>query len=370
MSFAKPELYDLKYLLNSVVNFRMIKVNRFTAARERYGRHNMGKKKNKQEPKPRTNRKIFFYRAVSRMDKGGKYAFKPIKVFSAIKSLSWKELYKNEGDGKETCCWMSDKIKMPCTVRFGVIRRTDLPQRERHGRLWALNMTPDSGLVEKIHVVFFEGNIIGADYNFYGPSMSKFSEYLQVKGKRLDDKAGLKYKKGSHPKMVVPARLHFEPLLSQDVAKRLDQMKEIRLFRLRIRKSFAQRLSEANRSLAAAFKSAELAGRADNVEIVLRTPPHSKGWLHQKILTAAQKIARIRGLQEEALNFTVKGTTDDEKPAFELDLLGDKLISSQSICLLNDRTKILESRSAFSAIKRAYKKLKKKLENAPSVSHG
>jgi hypothetical protein len=59
----------------------------------------------------------------------------------------------------------------------------------------------------------------------------------------------------------------------------------------------------------------------------------------------------------------------DSKKTIELDLLSDKLISVQSICLLNNRTKILESRSAFSAIRKAHKKLKKELENAPSVSY-
>jgi len=330
----------------------------------------MSRKKTTKQPKLRVDRKIYFYRAVSLMDEGGRPAFEPSSVFSAIKTLPWKERYRDEGNGKETCCWLGKRISIPCSVRFGMIRRTDLPQRESRGKLWPLKMARGSGLAEKIHVVFFENNIIGADYNFYGPSMAKFAEYLLVKGKQLEKKGVGLTQKSDKNKTKVPKGLRFEPLLRGDVVDQLDKMKEIRLFRLRIRKSFAANLSEASKSLAAAFKAASRAGKADNVEIILRTPSHSKEWLGKNILEAAKKIVRIPDLQHEALNFSVKGLSDNTIKTMELDLLSDKLISTQSICLLNGRTKILESRSAFSAIKNAYKKLKKELENAPSVGYG
>jgi len=325
--------------------------------------------KTKKQPKIRVDRNIYFYRAVSLMDKGGKPAFEPSRVFNAVKTLPWKELYREEGEGKQTCCWMGKRISIPCSVRFGLIRRTDLPQRESHGKLWPLKMARGSGLAEKIHVVFFENNIIGADYNFYGPSMAKFAEYLLAKGKQLEKSKVASRKKKVKNEIEIPKGLRFEPLLRGDVVDQLDKMKEIRLFRLRIRKSFAANLSEANKSLAAAFKAASRAGKADNVEIILRTPSHSKDSLGKNILEVAKKIIRIPDLQHQALNFSVKGLSDDAIKTLELDLLSDKLISTQSICLLNSRTKILESRSAFSAIRKAYKKLKKALENAPSVSY-
>jgi hypothetical protein len=326
-------------------------------------------KKAKKQPNLRVDRKIYFYRAISAADKGGKTAFEPLKAFNALKTLPWKDRYRDEGQGKETCCWLGKRISMPCSVKFGLIRRTDLPQRESGGRLWPLKMSRGSGLAEKIHVIFFENNVIGADYNFYGPSLAKFAEYLQVKGNEIEKKGVGKAGGKNKIKEIVPKGLKFVPLLRGDVVDQLDKLKEIRLFRLRIRKSFAENLSEASKSLSAAFKSARRAGKADNVEIVLRSPFHSKNWLSQKILEAAQKIARIPGLRHEALNFSVKGMGADSKKTIELDLLSDKLISVQSICLLNNRTKILESRSAFSAIRKAHKKLKKELENAPSVSY-
>jgi len=299
------------------------------------------------------------------MDKGGKSAFKPASVFKSIKSLNWKECYKQEDGGKQTFCWIST----PTSVKFGIIRRIDLPQKEKYGRLSALPIPKGTGLAEKIHIVFFENNIIGADYNFYGPSMAKFAEYLLVKGKYLEDKKGRKTDKDKKNEDIFPKGLHFEPLLRKDAVDRLDKMKEIRFLQLRIRKSFAENLSEASKSLAAAFKAAGRAGRADNIEIILRTPPHSKDSLSKKILEAAQKIAHMPQVQHEAMNFSVKGMNEDKRKSVEIDLLSDKLISIQSICLLNGRTKVLESRSAFSAIKKAYKKLKKELVYAPSVSY-
>ncbi|MBI5946329.1 MAG: hypothetical protein HY864_18365 [Chloroflexi bacterium] len=327
----------------------------------------MPETKNQTVQKTRVDRKIYFYRAVSTMDKGGKPAFNPLKVFQAINTIPWKTRYKDEGMGKETCCWPGREITIPCSVRFCLIRRTDLPQKEILGVLTSLNLERGSGLAEKIHVVFFENNVIGADYNFYGPSMAKFADYLLEMGKHLEKREKRLVNKKLQNNPTIPKGLRFVPLIRGDVVDQLNKMVEIRLFRLRIRKSFAANLAEASKSLAAAFKAAGRAGKADNVEIILRTPSHSKDSLSQKIFEAAQKIVRIPGLQHEALNFSVKGLGDDAKKAVELDLLGDKLISTQSICLINNRTKILESRSAYSAIKKAHRKLKKALENAPEV---
>jgi hypothetical protein len=244
-----------------------------------------------------------------------------------------------------------DKISRHSRVRFANVRRSDLPQKESAGRLRALGIHPHSGLAEQIHVVFFEDDIVGADFNFYGPRLPKLGGYLCQKAKA-----------------EVPRDLHFEALLRQDVMEKLDALAEIRLFDLRIRKSYATKIAEADRSLADAFEAASTAGSADVVEIVLRTPPHSKGWLNRHMLDVSRKILQLPELRHEAANFHVKGYDVHTQQVVELDLLSDKLIATESIVQVSNRTRALENSSAYKAIENAHLKLKDELHQAASVA--
>ena len=63
---------------------------------------------------------------------------------------------------------------------FCQIRRTGLPQLEQAGTVSDLKIADNAGLVEAVHVVFFPDNIVGADFNFYGPRLSRLGYYLRV----------------------------------------------------------------------------------------------------------------------------------------------------------------------------------------------
>ena len=49
------------------------------------------------------------------------------------------------------------------------------------GKRKALRIDPASGLSEVCHVVWFPGNYIGAEFNFYGPRISSLHSYLSSK---------------------------------------------------------------------------------------------------------------------------------------------------------------------------------------------
>ena len=304
-------------------------------------------------------RRIYFYRAISSLDKPNKPAFNASAVLEPLSSIiessvdvrCWKEK-----DGREYCCWINKtrngKLKKIPTAMFGSIRRSDLPQKIKGAKLISMRMGADSGLVEKIHLVFFKNNIIGADYNFYGPRMSKFADYLREK---LEDQ--------------VPGDIHFEFLLRQDVMTKLKKIKEIRLFNLRVRASYIDQLARANRSLAEAFKIAKGVGQAEDVEIVLRAAPHTKGKLSRKVLSITKNLMRSKELHHNALNFSVKGLDGETQRMMEIDLLSDKLISTQFISPINARGKALDSNSAFKAIKGAFKRLEGQLTKAAGAGH-
>lgn len=325
--------------------------------------------KSKRTPKipiKKVARRIYFYRAISSFDKPNRPAFNPktsLEPLADLIEISVTNRCMEERDGKEYCCWISrvDKknlktkkknLKKPYSVIFGSIRRSDLPQKIKGAKLLSMRMGADSGLVEKIHLVFFPNNIIGADYNFYGPRMTKFADYLRDK---VED--------------LVPGDIHFDFLLRQDVMTKLQRMKEVRLFNLRVRSSYIEQISRANKSLAEAFRIAKGFSHAEDVEIVLRAAPHTAGKLSRKVLKITRSLMRSKELHHNALNFSVRGLDKETERMVELDLLSDKLISTQFISPINERSKALDSNSAFDAIKDAYNKLQNQLERAAGAEH-
>lgn len=313
--------------------------------------------KKSKAPIGRVERRIYFYRAISSLDKPNKPAFNPKAVLEPLANWidsSVDHRCMKAKDGREYCCWIertkNKNLRVPYTLIFGSIRRKDLPQMFRGGKLRSLRIGVDSGLVEKIHLVFFPNNIIGADYNFYGPRLTKFADYLAEK---MEHKA--------------PKDIHFDFLLQQDVMNKLKRMKEVRLFNLRVRASYIDQIMQADESLGGAFDMSRNFGQAEDVEIVLRTAPHKKGKLSRKVLALTRKLMKYKELRHNALNFNVRGLDRDTDKMVDLDLLSDKLISTQLIRPISMRSKALDSKSAFLAIKEAYKKLEPQLLRAAGV---
>jgi hypothetical protein len=130
-------------------------------------------------------RKIYFYRANVGTDGGGRpLAFNPTTALRHINGLRFNDAgrYLVEGDAA-LCCWV-DRPNPRQRFRLGQIRRSGLPQVEQGGALTDLPIPANSGLVEAIHVVSFANNIVGSDFNFYGPRMSRLSVYLHEKAAR------------------------------------------------------------------------------------------------------------------------------------------------------------------------------------------
>jgi len=299
-------------------------------------------------------RKIYFYRAdVGRDQAGTPIPFDPIPILRHIDGLDWnarrRGRYWTGDDGRITCCWVDDHIISP-KLRFGYSRRAELPLIEEGGQLSPLEISESSGLAEQIHVVFFENNIIGADFNFYGPRLPRLAYYFANKG------AG-----------ISPPTLYFDPLLRQDMLEQLRRLGHIRLFRMRIRSSYAETIERVNHSLGEAFRAAREVGGAEEVEIVLKPGRFSHGWLDEGLLHSAADFLGLPGLRNEASAFTVRGFDKVSERIVELDLLNDKLIASRRIMQLGNRSRALDSQSAYWAIEDAFDELKEDLLRASSI---
>ena len=77
------------------------------------------------------------------------------------------------------------------TLQFGRVRRNGLPMLEQAGNISDLVLDADAGLLEAIHVVFFPNNIVGAEYNHFGPRVSRLGSYLHEKSSEAVARAAL-----------------------------------------------------------------------------------------------------------------------------------------------------------------------------------
>ena len=300
---------------------------------------------------PRTvERKIYFFRANVGADEGGLPSpFNPTRVLRHIDALPFAPTGRYLDDGEtRLCCWV-DQLETRQYFRLGQIRRSGLPLVEQEGNLSDLAIPEDSGLVEAIHVVVFGNNIIGADFNFYGPRVSRLRRYLRDKGNR------------NCPEVT------FDQLVRQDVAADLERLREIHLFHLKIRASYAATISEADADLGAAFDAAERVSQAEELELVLRPRKYSRNPLAARLLHAARYLVHRPDLRDETSKFEVKGVRRDTGAVELVDLLRDQLVAREAIVRQSERGRALRSESAYRAIERAYGELEDELVLAASV---
>jgi hypothetical protein len=293
-------------------------------------------------------RRIHFYRADCGRDKesGKLIAFQPTGSLAHIKKLKFEVGGRYYEFNENTyCCWVDSNAK----VRFAVIRRDAFPTTEEKGIIKALNLPEAAGLVEQIHVRFFPNNIVGTDFNFYGPRLGRLASYLNDLGGGKSDK-------------VV-----FEPLLRRDTASELDKKQEIRLFGLRIRRSEVERIKQIDSDLGSAFEGVAKVSDASELEVVLRPKAYSRRSMGKKLLAKAKKLAKNDSIREIASDFHVKVANPGE-PSMTVDILGDHFISERRILKQTVKGRALDSDDAYAQIDDAYNERRDDLRKAAAFA--
>jgi hypothetical protein len=272
-----------------------------------------------------------------------------------IDSLEWTPdgRYFDLGESNFMCCWV-DRATNRARLRLATSRRSSLPLRELAGRLSAVPLAPAAGLVEVVHIEFFPDNIVGADFNFYGPRVHRLGDYLAVKAEG-----------------IAPP-VSFLPLLRRDVAQQLGRFQDIRLFQLKIHASYATTVRQLNTSLGGAFQAARRAGGVDEdveVEIVIRPREYARdSALDGGLLNTARRLAERTDLPDNAARFLVGGLDRETHKVEKIDLLRDQLIRKKQIVRQGPRTRALLASSAYAAIGEAHHELRNELTAAAALS--
>ena len=304
------------------------------------------------KPRKDVERRIHFYRADCGLLPNKKpVPFQPKSAFDHIGKLKFDSFGEHGGryleDGENVyCCWPESASR----AQFAVIRRDALPSIEEKGLRKALSLNGTAGLVESIHVRVFPDNIVGFDFNFYGPRLPRLGAYLNTVAE------------GAGPDVS------FGPLLRSDAVKDLENGKELRMLSLRVLRSHVNVVKEVNETLGDGFDALKSVSEADELEIVLKPKPYSKEAIGGSgLLNAVRKLAKRPDVREVAKAFQVQVAGASGLPAQTLDLLGDHFIVDTKILKLNPKGRALNTEDAFAKIEQAFKARESELKKASAL---
>lgn len=314
----------------------------------------MARRRRQNEGPPTDERKIQFYRiwAGRNISTGLPNEFDAGPALSHIEGLEYTRAgaYLQQADGGDVCCWV-DSTTSPQKIRLANIRRKGFPQIEELGDLSALTIAELAGIAETTHMMFFPNNIVGAEFNFYGPRPSKLGTYINAKAE------------GHGPRITV------NPLLRDNAAQEIAAMRNLRLFDLKVRRSVISVIREADENLGSALDATADVADAAEVELVLRARPRSDDSLSDAILEAARNIvSKLPFIRDDTKRFRAIGTYSATGEVKEVDLLSDAFVSEKRIILIDEKSRALNADSAYAKIQEAYNELSAALSIAPDLS--
>ncbi len=295
-------------------------------------------------------RNIYFYVADIGIDEAGRLLlFDPSPALRHIDSmpLGGPSRRLRLPEDKTSFCWI-DSPAEPQRLRLANIRRSGLPSEELDGVLAPLRIRQGSGLADAIHVVFFGDNIVGADYNFYGPRMAGLQRYLAEKA----------------PQWC--RDLEFGILVDPDTAQRLNRYEELRVLDLKMRVGDKEILRNYSRGLAGAFDAAnEFLDDDAQFEVVIRPKLNTrKRGIGRGLLQAVKGMFLNEDLREKAQRLRVQGINQQGESEDPINLLSDDLVVRKPMIKQDARSRVVDPESAYEAIIEAHAQVQHKLGRA------
>lgn len=292
----------------------------------------------------RVERKIHFYRVVVLDDPGGTsdYDVRPVHE-QLTRLLSSDDRYHISGERVTFCVPESGP---PSRLRLFNVRRSDLPQIESHGVLSPLELDSEAGVAEQIHVVFFPDNVIGSEFNFYGPRPNRLAEFLKAKS--------------------IGPRIEIHPLVRDDAIRQLDELQELRMARLKVKRSSIDLVRRTDDTLANVLDQlAEVTGT--DIDVTMRRTPRTHETLPERIRRAFRDLAGIDGIRSQVGAMKIEGR-NPRTDAFELiDLLEQEIVGARQVLRSRERSGVLDSEDAYKQIESAYEELKPEIRRAGTL---
>ena len=295
-------------------------------------------------------RNIHFFRSVSGQDDAGRpLPYDPTTCLTTINGLDYADTgdsgpYLDTVDSNSVCC-VVDQIGPPQRIRYFRIRKNGLPSLARNGNFGPLTIPDDAGLAEEIHAIFFANNIVGSDFNFFGPRLTSLGYYFETMGCES---------------------VRFEPLFNRDATRNLDRLRDISVLSIRVTPSFADTIRDLNPDFSTAVAAIGRAGESQEIELVLRPAPYSRS----KLSIGVDFVKGIVGLdrwREEVKTLKVKGYDETINKENTFDILSDRFVQSKGMIKQTPQGRAATPESAYQAINEAYTELRQELVSAASA---
>lgn len=294
------------------------------------------------DEKPSVARKVYFFRIEH---------FSQVKdsisgALERIENLPFNDegRYLLDQKAGSRLCVFPDTLEYPLRLRFGRTRRNQLPDVETSGRLEALQLAEDSGLIDLGHLIIFDDGHIAAEWNPDGPKLQRLSQYFVAKG-------------GIHDAIKI------RNLFQRDIVEVVSRLSTVRVLNIDVPPTAAELAREADSDLASAISVTAGLGATRKVGLTLTAEQGST-----KLRELALRLARLlHGRPQERDQFyTLKATGVDSEGSVSryVDILEDKLVSGEMFPKRDKRSRSLDSDEAYRLIYRSYLEMRPKLAEA------
>lgn len=245
--------------------------------------------------------------------------------------------YQTMSDGHVVCGWPRLDIGS-LGLRFGLIRREDLPMVEFEGQVSDLQLRQDEGLLEACHARFHRDGIVVSDFNYFGPRLVRVLEYLPAV---LGDDI---------PVCTV------RQLLRGDIAKQLDLLAGLTRIRISGRSGANELLGRVHKSLHDAFRSAEIAsgsGSAVVVDMTLKVDARTGAVLSKTLMESLRELIGTPSALSVLQKLEVAGPLAVEGHIMHLDLLEDAMVLARDFPTRTGRSRGIDTAQAYTVLDEA-----------------
>ncbi len=267
-----------------------------------------------------------------------------LDIFKYINDLPFDENGRYLGiSGDRSLVMFVDSLKKPIKLRMGTIRKSDLPLIEKNGLTNPLSLDEGEGLMEPVHLMIFDKNIIGFEFNWYGPRIGVLPNYLLQRTIDLIDNAEI------------------YPLIRKDVLKMLSKVGELKVFSIKFQRDMAEHFKELNNSLKDFFNVIKKTTDAPTIDITLKHEPYSRNGINVSFLNNKNLVAKwLKNpeVKDNVHKFWIKCKDKETHKTIEFDLIKEYLVSKKFIQTKDDKHKAVDTDSAYGAIIDSYLELK------------
>ena len=298
-------------------------------------------------------RKIYFYRLRLEPDEQGvPGVFDPRPALTHVRQLiAGEDWYQDAGNGNVLCLLPEGEDGGTSRARLCIVRRTGLPQLEAAGQIVDLNIDDEQGLLEAIHLVFFGNNIVGAEYNHFGPRVSRLLPYLEEKA---NDE--------------IPDGIRVTNLVRGDPAAVLDTLQGLHLLDLSVLPAHVEVVRRHDGGLGTALTaSAQLTADPEVVSLNIKPSRNTEPGFLQAFRNVLRAMVGDEEFRAGAKRLKVHGRRQGHRKIETFDLLKDDITASVQMIRLNPRGRALDPNHAYAQVVEAYNDLYGDIQEAVGI---